>query len=86
MTPDEWLVAIRNHWQVENSLHWVLDVTFSEDSSQVHDRNGAENLSILRRIALNILKKDTTHTKSIRAKRKVTGWSDEAMIGFLKQM
>lgn len=86
MDADKWLVAIRNHWQVENSLHWVLDVTFSEDSSQVHNRNGAENLSILRRIALNILKKDTTHKVSIRAKRKITGWSDKAMIDFLKQM
>lgn len=86
MTPQEWLVAIRKHWQVENNLHWVLDVTFSEDASHIHNVNGAENISILRRIALNILKNDTTQKASIRRKRKIAGWRDKALIEFLKQM
>jgi len=48
--------AIRNHWGIENGLHWVLDVTFREDDSRVRDRNAAENLAELRRVALSLLK------------------------------
>ena len=48
--------AVRDHWQIENSLHWVLDVGFAEDQSRVRTGRAAENLSRLRRIALNLLK------------------------------
>lgn len=47
---------VRGHWAVENELHWVLDVTFGEDHTRVSKRNGAENLSLLRKMALNMLK------------------------------
>lgn len=53
---DEMQAYIRNHWSIENSCHWVMDVVFREDSSQVSNRNAAKNLSITRRIALNALK------------------------------
>ena len=50
------LNAVRSHWSIENQLHWSLDVTFDEDGSRVRSGNGAENFSVLRRMALNLLK------------------------------
>src|SRR5208282_6192906 len=47
--------VLRNHWGIENSLHWQLDVTFREDHNRVSKRNGAENLGLLRRLALSLL-------------------------------
>lgn len=71
---------VHSHWSVENSLHWTLDVTFTEDSSRIRQGNGPEILASLRRIALTILKRDTSQQKmSIRLKRKVASWSQEAM-------
>ena len=50
------LSSVRTHWGIENSVHWVLDVAFGEDASRVRQGNAAENLSVLRRMALNMLK------------------------------
>jgi predicted transposase YbfD/YdcC len=50
--------ALRNHWGIENNLHWQLDVTFAEDRNRVTKRNGAENLSLIRRLALMMLKRN----------------------------
>ena len=50
----------RNHWSIENGLHWVLDMAFREDESRARKDNSAENLNILRQIAFNILKSDTS--------------------------
>jgi predicted transposase YbfD/YdcC len=52
--------GLRNHWRVENNLHWQLDVTFGEDDSQVRHRNAAANLAVVRRLALNLLKQEET--------------------------
>src|SRR5215813_14031589 len=49
--------GLRNHWRIENSLHWQLDVTFVEDANRVQQRNQAENLALLRRLALSLLKR-----------------------------
>ena len=57
--PEMLAAAIRNHWQIENGLHWVLDVTFREDASRVRERNAARNLALLRRIALNLARAAT---------------------------
>ena len=62
------LEATRAHWGVENSLHWVLDVTFREDDSRIRKGNAAQNMAVIRRWALNILKKDTSKG-SLRQKR-----------------
>ena len=70
MTADEVLKATRLHWQVENSLHWVLDVAFSEDQSRVRQGNAAENLAIARQIALNLLKQDTSIKVGIKTSGK----------------
>lgn len=73
--------AIRSHWGIENSLHWVLDMTFNEDQSRIRKGNAPQNIAIIRHIALNMLKASQKLFKgiSIKALRKVAGWSDEAL-------
>jgi predicted transposase YbfD/YdcC len=61
--------AVRGHWGVENPLHWSLDVTFREDQSRARCRNAAQNLALLRRIALNLVKKNLRQKISQRQKR-----------------
>ncbi len=75
--------AIRSHWAVENTLHWVLDVTFREDDSRVRDRTAARNLALLRKIALNIVGRDRTSKASIRGRRKKAAWNDAYMLKLL---
>ena len=73
------LGVTRTHWSIENSMNWVLDVAFREDDSRVRTDYGPENLGILRRIALNLLKQETTLKVGVKAKRKAAGW-DEAYL------
>jgi predicted transposase YbfD/YdcC len=61
--------AIRQHWEVENRLHWVLDVIFQEDACRVRTGDGAQNLAILRHLALNLLRQDTQVKSSLAKKR-----------------
>jgi len=74
--------AVRGHWGIENSLHWVMDVTFREDESRIHKDHGGENVSWLRRLAISLIKRDTTIKDSIRSKRIRAGYD----IKFLEQM
>ena len=74
--------AVRSHWGIENSLHWVMDVTFREDASKIHKDHGGENMSWLRRLAITLIKRDTTIKDTIRGKRIRAGYNVE----FLKQM
>jgi hypothetical protein len=60
--------ALRNHWRMENCLHWQLDVTFGEDASRIQKRHGAENFALLRRLALALLKRHPAKG-SMRTKR-----------------
>jgi len=60
--------ALRNHWRIENTLHWQLDVTFDEDKNRVSRRHGAENLALVRRLALSLLKQNSSK-ESIACKR-----------------
>lgn len=75
----EALRVTRTHWSVENGMNWILDVAFREDDSRVRIDHGPENLGILRRIALNLLKQETTLKVGVKAKRKAAGW-DEAYL------
>jgi len=77
--PAEALRVTRTHWSIENSMNWVLDIAFREDDSRVRRDFGPENLGILRRIALNLLKQETTLKVGVKAKRKAAGW-DEAYL------
>ena len=69
--------AVRSHWTIENSLHWVLDVSFNEDRSRIRRGHAAENLAVLRRLALNLIKRDTSRSDSLKKKRKLAGWDDD---------
>ncbi|MGK4002228.1 ISAs1 family transposase [Sorangium sp. So ce1036] len=72
---------IRAHWSIENRCHWVLDVAFREDESRV--RAGQENIGLLRKIALNLLKQDQTTKRGIAAKRKKAGWNHDYLLRVL---
>ncbi len=68
--------AVRSHWGIENSLHWVLDVAFREDESRVRKDNAPENMAMMRHVALNLLKaaKPAKKRVSIQSRRKLAGW------------
>lgn len=70
MTAAQILDAKRRHWSVENSLHWVLDVDFGEDSSRMRTNNAAENVNTARHLAVNLLKSEKSFNRSINLKRK----------------
>ena len=75
--------AVRGHWSVENNLHWVLDVAFDEDRSRVRKDNAPENMAMLRHVALNLLKADTSTKVGIKTRRKMAGWSNEYLAHLL---
>lgn len=70
MTAGQLMTAKRAHWSVENNLHWVLDVEFDEDHMRMREGNAAENMNILRHLAINLLKSETSYKGSINLKRK----------------
>ena len=75
--------VIRSHWSIENSLHWVLDVTFNEDASRVRQGYAAENLGLLRRLSINLLKREPSRL-SLKMKRYKAGLQDDFMIKILE--
>lgn len=75
--------VVRGHWRIENTLHWCLDVTFAEDRSRIRAGNAPENVALLRRLALSILKQDTSLDESLRGKRLMAGWDNRTLEGIL---
>lgn len=75
--------AVRGHWAVENSLHWVLDVQMGEDDSRARTGYAAENLATLRRLALNLLKRETTKKRGVRGKQLNASWDHAYLLRLL---
>ena len=69
--------AIRAHWAVENSLHWVLDVAFGEDDSRIRQGKAAENMAVIRHIAVSLLQQEKTAKMGVKNKRLKAGWDNE---------
>lgn len=76
--------AVRGHWGVENSLHWVLDVQMGEDRSRARTGHAAENLATLRRWALNLLRQDKTRRRGIRGKQLNAAWNHDYLLRLLE--
>jgi len=71
---------IREHWQIENGLHWVLDMAFREDESRIRKDNAPQNMAILRHITLNLLKQEKSVKVGLAAKRKMAGWDNDYLL------
>ena len=69
--------AVRSHWGIENRLHWVLDLGFREDESRARTGDAAENLAVLRKLALRIMQQDPTRRTGVAASRKRAGWDTD---------
>jgi len=72
--------AIRCHWGIENSLHWVLDVVFNEDKARNRKDHSAANMAIIRHMAVNLVKNDKSSKASIRGKRLKAGWDNDYLL------
>ena len=85
LSPERLLEVARTHWSIENQLHWVLDVDLGEDAARSRKDNAPQNLALLRKLALNILR---THPDkaSIKGKIKKAGWDDTFLISLITHM
>lgn len=76
--------AVRSHWSIENQLHWVLDMAFREDQSRIRAGHAAENVAVLRHLALNLLRHAPAKRLSIKAKRLKAGWDHAFLLHILR--
>ena len=74
---------VRGHWSIENQLHWVLDCQFNEDPCLIHKGNAPQNLSLITKIALALLKRDTSSKLSIPSWQKLAGWNDDFALSII---
>jgi predicted transposase YbfD/YdcC len=77
------LSVVRTHWEIENKVHWVLDIAFREDDSRLRKGNGAQNFAVLRHLALNLLKQEQTARCGTKAKRLRAGWDESYLLKVL---
>jgi predicted transposase YbfD/YdcC len=77
--------VIRTHWEMENRMHWVLDVAMGEDTNRTRSGDSAQNLALIRKLALNLLRRETTVPAGIAAKQKRAGWDHNYLLRILAQ-
>jgi predicted transposase YbfD/YdcC len=77
------LKVVREHWGIENKVHWVLDITFREDDCRIRKGHGAENFAVLRHIALNLLRRETSAKRSIKGKRMKAALDEKYLLKVL---
>jgi len=82
LTAEEAAKVVRDHWGVENSLHWVLDVDFHDDQSRLRKGHGAQNMAIVRHFAIN-LARSANDKRSIKLRRKLAGWDTSYLVAIL---
>jgi predicted transposase YbfD/YdcC len=75
--------AVRSHWGIENQLHWCLDVAFDEDQSRIRAGHAAENMTLIRKIALNLLTQEASAKVGKKAKRLKAGWDNDYLLKVL---
>jgi predicted transposase YbfD/YdcC len=85
LEPTEALRVVRAHWSIENNQHWLLDVALAEDRAHTRNDRTAENIALLRRLALNLVRADSAKG-SMRVKIKRAGWQDDYLLSLLRQM
>lgn len=85
-SPEEAAWAIRSHWSIENHLHWCMDVVFGEDASQANAMHAGENLAMLRRMALELIKQDIGGTVGVAKRRREAAWDDTCTLCILGQL
>lgn len=85
MSATRFAAAIRDHWGIENRLHWVLDTAFNEDRARNRKDNGPENLALLRKLTLNVMRRARPKL-GVSRKRKRAGWSDDFARTIIGQM
>jgi predicted transposase YbfD/YdcC len=84
MTAKELGEAVRAHWQIENALHWVLDVTFKDDLSRVRKGHGAKNMAVVRHFAVNLIRA-APDKKSLKLRRKLAGWNPDYLYSLIQK-
>ena len=77
------MYAVRRHWSIENEVHWVLDIAFREDDCRIRAGSAAENMAVLRHIALNLLKQESSKRLGIKNKRLLAGWDNDYLFKVL---
>jgi predicted transposase YbfD/YdcC len=75
--------AVRQHWRIENDFHWSLDVSFGDDRCRIRDHRAAENLGLVRRMALQLLKRDSTGSGGLPIRRLRAGWDTAYLVQVL---
>jgi predicted transposase YbfD/YdcC len=77
--------VMRTHWEIENRVHWVLDVAMGEDSNRTRKGESAQNLALIRKLALNLLRQAPSVKGGIAAKQKRAGWDHDYLLKILSQ-
>ena len=79
ITPEAALKSIRQHWGIENTLHWILDMSFNEDYSRIRKENAPQAMAIIRHIAINLLQRCKPKRQSIKGFRKICSWDNATL-------